>query len=325
MKTSANRFLIAVTFVMFMFYGCTKINEGTNSGDLAQVSNVGGLHNYGVLPMTPDQFLNLPVFSKETFPATMNLKAALLSVDNVAWNPPVRDQGQIGSCTAFCGAEVDEILYYNKTGVIPPVLSPAFIYYCERVLILKQKITADNGAYMVNIPQALQKYGDCLESLYLYPSSNTSTAYKTAPTAAALANGLNYRINQTTNPVSYAVIKTGDVAGVKALIAAHIPVMMGFNVYDNTSTYKIFEGLNTTSYIYNPLTTSGTLVTGARLLGGHATPIIGYDDTIGGGSFRVQNSWGTSWGKDGFFYMPYTVFKSTKIVPAGNCYVAYLN
>ena len=101
---------------------------------------------------------------------------------------------------------------------------------------------------------------------------------------------------------------------------------MGFNVYDN-SAYTLFERLNTTNYTYNPLTSSGALVSGAKLLGGHATPIVGYDDSQAGGAgaFLVMNSWGTSWGNSGFFWMPYSVFKSTKIVPSNNCYYAKLN
>ena len=103
--------------------------------------------------------------------------------------------------------------------------------------------------------------------------------------------------------------------------------MMGFNVYD-TSAYTIFEGLNTTSYVYNPLTSGGALVSGAKLLGGHATPLVGYDDNYLGsgiGAFLVENSWGTSWGNKGYFYIPYSVFQSTKIVPTGNLYYATLH
>ena len=95
--------------------------------------------------------------------------------------------------------------------------------------------------------------------------------------------------------------------------------MFGFNVYDNTK-YTIFEGLNTTSYTYSPLTASGALVKGVSLLGGHANTIIGYDDTKA--AFLVQNSWGTSWGNKGFYYLPYSVFSSTKIVPQGGVYYA---
>ena len=161
-------------------------------------------------------------------------------------------------------------------------------------------------------PQALQKYGDCYESFYPYPSSTTSTAYKTAPSAAALADGLKKKI------VTYSLLPKGDVVAVKTALLNNQPVMMGFNVYD-TSAYTLFERLNKTSNVYNPLTSAGALVSGAKLLGGHAVPIVGYDDTLlgGAGAFLVQNSWGTAWGLNGFFYLPYSVYTSTKIVQSG--------
>jgi C1A family cysteine protease len=97
--------------------------------------------------------------------------------------------------------------------------------------------------------------------------------------------------------------------------------MMGFEVYDNSS-YTLFEGLNTKNSTYNPLTPSGALVKGAEHLGGHAVPIIGFDDLKQ--RFLCQNSWGKSWGNSGFFYLPYKVYQNTKIVSEGSCYSAIL-
>jgi hypothetical protein len=317
MKTTMNRFFIAFTFTSLIFFGCSKNNDLNISENLQQPPNstADGKHIYGLLEMTPDQYEYMALYSREAFPTT---KASVPKVVSI-WNPAVRDQGQIGSCTAFCGTESVEILYHYKP-TTDVVLSPAFLYYCERVLILKQSITADNGAYMINIPQALQKYGDCLETSYKYPTSNTSIEYKTAPSAAAFTEGLVYRIGQKAS--SFARLAAGDTAAVKNLLRNNIPVMMGFNVYD-TRSYTLFESLNTTNYTYNPLTKNNALVAGAKLLGGHAVPIIGYDDTKG--VFLCQNSWGTSWGNKGFFLLPYSVFRSTKIVPNGNVYYATLN
>jgi C1A family cysteine protease len=320
MKPTLNRFLVAFAFLSFILYGCNKTFDYDN-----QVSQQNGPtnitpHVYGVLPTTDDMVKGILVFSKESIPLSKRLE--VLPVNLTLATPAIRDQGQIGSCTAFCGAETDEILYYYKNNNSwVPVLSPSFLYYCERVLILKQRITADNGASMVNIPQALQKYGDCKEISYPYPSSNKSTAYKTPPTSAAMTEGLNYRISS-----NYGLVATGDVTAVKTLLSGNTPVMMGFNVYDN-SAYSLFERLNTTNCTYNPLTTSGALLPGTRLLGGHATPIVGWDDSQAGGAgaFLVMNSWGTAWGNAGFFWMPYSVFSNTKIVPRNNCYFAKLN
>jgi C1A family cysteine protease len=175
---------------------------------------------------------------------------------------------------------------------------------------------------MVDIPEALQGYGECIEADYPYPNNNidstatkSSTAYKTAPSSAAISNALSWEIGAGGS--NYGLIAQGDTATVKTLLRNNIPVCMGFNVYDNSS-YTLFEGLNTTNYTYQPLQANGKLVKGASLLGGHANIIAGYNNTLG--VFYMENSWGSSWGYYGYWYLPYSVFMSSTIVPAGNCY-----
>ncbi len=174
---------------------------------------------------------------------------------------------------------------------------------------------------MIDIPEALQNYGQCIETDYAYPTNKNQTAgpsskaYKTAPNATAVNNALNYEIGSSGS--NYAMIAQGDTASVIALLRNNIPVMMGFNVYDNSS-YTIFEGLNTTNYTYSPLTSTGKLKSGLSLLGGHANVIIGYDNNRK--AFLMENSWGTNWGNAGYWYLPYSVFQSSKIVPTGNVY-----
>ncbi len=306
--------ILSSVILMTILYGCSKSNDIVPSQQPEISQTVEGKHVYGLLTMTPDMYADVPVYSEAVFRSkfkdlTTTPPPPVLTLAT----PAIRDQGSLGSCTSFCGAEAYEIMYNYKNGAFPPVLSPAFLYYEERVNILHEKITADDGAYMVDIDLALQKYGICTEALYTYPASDKTTAYKTPPATAAISNALNYKIS------SYVLINTGDTAAVKNCLRHNIPVMMGLNVYDN-SKYQYFEGLNTTSYIYNPLTTAGALAKGVTLLGGHATPIIGYDDNKK--AFKVQNSWGSSWGLNGFYYMPYSVFSSTKIVPQGGVYYA---
>jgi C1A family cysteine protease len=322
MKNPVSKILLVTILAGVILNACSKSNLNAPQSQSTDDNTVIIPHVYGVLPPDPNEYSTIPLYSPETFNGkiTNSVNGVAPSVYTLA-NPAVRNQGQIGSCTAFCGTEAYEILYYyGHNNTFPTTLSPAFLYYCERVKIEKQSISADNGASMANIPQSLQKYGLCLESLYAYPSSDKSTAYKTAPTTADFTNGLSYVIGQA--KTSYARVNSGDTAAVKNLLRNNIPVMMGLNVYDN-SKYQYFEGLNTKSYTYNPLTSTGALASGVQLLGGHATPIIGYDDTKQ--AFLVQNSWGTNWGNKGFYYMPYSVFMSTKIVPQGSVYYATLN
>jgi hypothetical protein len=311
--------VLVIAVATLVFNSCSKSNQVSPTPTQTTVDAVTpGHHVYGLLPTTPEEYASIPVYNRADFQSKHALDATNTPAPSVLTlaTPDVRDQGQLGSCTGFCGTEAYEILWNYKYGAFPPVLSPAFLYYEERVNILKEKIGADNGANMVNIDQALTKYGITTEALYAYPTSDKSTAYKTPPSATAISTALGYKIS------SYTLINTGDTAAVKNCLRNHIPVMMGLNVYDNTRTYAYFEGLTTKSYTYNPLTAAGKLVSGLTLMGGHATPIVGYDDTKK--AFLVQNSWGTSWGLNGYYYMPYSVFASTKIVPQGGVYFATL-
>jgi Papain family cysteine protease len=48
---------------------------------------------------------------------------------------------------------------------------------------------------------------------------------------------------------------------------------------------------------------------GSRNTGGHAVCIVGYDDNKFGGAFKVINSWGKSFGEEGFFWVRYADYK----------------
>jgi hypothetical protein len=45
-----------------------------------------------------------------------------------------------------------------------------------------------------------------------------------------------------------------------------------------------------------------------KLYGGHAMCVVGYDDSKDGGSFEIQNSWGTKWGNGGYIWVNYETF-----------------
>lgn len=393
MKRSINHLITLLMLSTVLFFSCSKSVSLDNTQASPDLSTMGG-HSYGLMPMQPEQWASVPSFSRALLSGnitTFGLSAASLPGSYLLSSPAVRDQGQIGSCTGFCGAETNEILNYyvsnsaaatglsTGTGLstatatqfvnsslfgTSSALSPLFVYYVERCVILRKSISSDGGAYMVNIPETFQGLtnnsgtgklltgtiggksynfsGDCFENLYPYPSngSSYSTQYRTAPAASAITNAVSFKINAQSGTGGssgitahgYYVINSSDIVGdAKTAIVNNKPVMMGFNVYDNAA-YQYFEGLGIpgyapNNYTYNPLTAGGSLASGLRLLGGHAVPIIGYIDDAsqpGGGVFICENSWSTSWGYKGYFYLPYAVLRSTTVVPAGNLYVAII-
>ncbi len=375
-KNITSVIITSLVFVtMLLLFSCSNTNLDNNNSTSAI-----SMHRYGLNPMQPSDWAYVPNYNRN-LTARVGSTTEVFPASCLLLNPGIRDQGQIGSCTGFCGTETNEILKYYQANAVAPItgitasngaitaslsqfsttsiLSPLFLYYVERCVINKQTISTDNGAYMVNICQAFQGLsnnistgqtltlngntfaGECTESLYAYPNpaSNTNSQFLTAPSSSAIFNATTYAIGiqsgltSSSSTTSYSttsgyfvINSTGStlIADIKDAIFNKKPVMMGFNVYDN-SNYKYFEGLNTSNYTYNPLTSTGKLVSGVRLLGGHAVPIIGYIDDKnqpGGGVVILQNSWGTAWGYAGYFYVPYSVLISTKIVPAGNLYVA---
>jgi hypothetical protein len=403
--------LVTLSVAAMALNSCRKTSDAV--APKTSETTIENLHGMGLNSMEASEWANVPAFSA-------NLFKGKLSTDGLTYNgtayssyllvtPQIRDQGQTGACTGFCGAETDEILYYYKNNSVAPIanfatangvtlatqnqipntsdapayggasnataaFSPLFLYFVERVVINKGTIGSDPGANMVNIGQTLQglssntSTGKALtynsytfagipnEANYPYPwvagsggynvATPTASPYKVYPynyynyvaTTIPVApnnhtlgsqSGSTSSSGATTTSGYYVISSTGTtlVNDVKTALLNNKPVMMGFNVYDNTRTYQYFEGLSTTSYTYNPLSSNGNLASGVRLLGGHAVPIVGYinDSTKpGGGVFIVQNSWGTPWGNHGYFYLPYSVIQSTRVVPAGSLYVAVL-
>jgi C1A family cysteine protease len=201
---------------------------------------------------------------------------------------PIKDQGQLGACTAFASTSMLEFLY-RKYKAQQPVFSPLFQYYNERVMDgdFDQGDTGSTGRTAV---QCLNKFGVCLETTEPYDDSGKVISQ--VPTQAQVTEALHYQggaYHQITN-----------VMDMKSCIASGYVFIIGFTVYDS------FEADSTASSglmpVPDPMKES--------VLGGHETLVIGYDDSItcpgaSAGALLVQNSWGLAWGLKGKFWFPY--------------------
>jgi C1A family cysteine protease len=193
---------------------------------------------------------------------------------------PVKDQGQLGSCTAFAATGYLEYLYRRfKTGT--PVFSPLFLYYKEREFDgdLGQ---GDTGSFGSTAFWVLHNTGVCLESTDPYNTSD----YENAPTAAQITEAAKYRVG--------AMHTVSSVDDIKHCIASQYPVLIGVSIYES------FESGDWGGNWTMPAP-SGSL------LGGHEIYIHGYDDN--NSRFTVRNSWGETWGNKGDFYLPYNLLE----------------
>ena len=195
---------------------------------------------------------------------------------------PIFDQGNIGSCVSnsACSCFRYEVAQITDNFDFEP--SRLFEYYNARLLQGWQN--EDSGAYIRDGFKALNKYGLAHEDLW--PYQDTLSALVKKPTENVYQDGLkNLAIKYATVPQNIQAIKETLISGAA--------ISFGFNVYSS------FWGSwsNTTGIMPIPKR-------GEYFEGGHAITAIGFDDSIQ--CFLIQNSWGTSWGKDGYFWMPYS-------------------
>lgn len=197
---------------------------------------------------------------------------------------PVYDQGQLGSCTAFAmGKGLRETLT-NMAGAKPTPVSALYLYYKERQI--EGTVGQDSGANMETGMKVLQNSGDCLDSTMPYNIAK----FTQKPSAKAESEAANLKIDGYT--------QLPDLNGLKAQLASGQPAVFGFTVYQS------FMNIGSNGVMPMPKA-------GEQVIGGHAVFVVGYDDNKQ--SLIVRNSWGTSWGDNGYFYMPYAYFTSDNV------------
>lgn len=208
---------------------------------------------------------------------TVNLKSQLSYVF---------DQGKIGSCTAnSAGSMYSWILKNNNGQLLTP--SRLFLYYNTRMI--QGTINYDSGASLRDTMRALKTYGVCPETSWAYLYENLFTQ----PTPSCYVEGSKRQA------LSYASV-TISLLSMKNVLQSR-PFVLGILVYSSFFNPSV----TTTGYVPMPNTQT------EKLVGGHAILILGYDDAKQ--CFYCRNSWGTSWGLKGDFYLPYSYAINRKL------------
>jgi Papain family cysteine protease/Secretion system C-terminal sorting domain len=198
-------------------------------------------------------------------------------------NPPIGNQGTEGSCVGWAvGYTAMGILTYPKSNCWATARrSPSYVYNQIRVG------TGCGGGSFINVATNLVRdQGVCSWNLMPYVDGACALVPNTAQINDA-------SLNRATN---WAALNRNDFLGVKRAIDLGFPVVIGFDVTQD------FDNMWGSSGIWS--TNNGA----SR--GGHATCIVGYDDTRQ--QFKVQNQWGPFGGDNGYFWVTYNMI-------ANNC------
>ncbi len=227
---------------------------------------------YGYIPDAKDHRdvrYAAPAHVVHSLPAKVDIRQQL---------PPVYDQGSIGSCTAqsVCAA-FQYCQKKEKLFTFTP--SRLFTYYVTRDI--EGTTDQDSGAMIRDAIKSVNKFGICPESIWPYnpdkfTAKPTVTCYDTASRHTA---------------VSYSQVAQ-DLNQIKGCLADSYPVVFGMTVYDSFESQEVAN----TGVLQLPGSDE-------KQLGGHAVLIAGYDDAQQ--RFIIRNSWGSDWGMNGYFTMPY--------------------
>lgn len=185
---------------------------------------------------------------------------------------PVKNQGQCGSCWSFSTTGAMEGAYY--------VTYDKLVSFSEQELVDCDNVDMGcNGGLMDNAFKWVEKNdGLCAESDYKYVSGTTKTAGKCNIDCKNIPNS---KIN------NYVDVKSrSDDAMMTALSQQPVAIAIQANQKD-FQLYKsgVFTG------------SCGTRLDHGVLAVGYGTSEDGVD------YYRVKNSWGTSWGDNGYIYL----------------------
>jgi C1A family cysteine protease len=230
---------------------------------------------------TPDEYRAKLASLRPDLSATQR-SAAVASLMPSSYNlpaQPIGDQGSEGSCVGWgVGYTAHGITrYINNTAHqynwSSASRSAAYVYNQIKIY------DCGSGSYPNDAMNLIKNQGQCSNTQMPYVAGGCyiqPTTQQRIWASERKSNGWFY-----VNPTS--------VDNIRYYLSQNYPVAACFDV--NQSFYD--------SRYYNYVWSS---LYGARQ-GGHCVCIVGYNDTTR--QFKVQNSWGSGWGRSGYFYITY--------------------
>jgi len=229
--------------------------------------------NFNIKPSKPDE--------RDYIYRSDNTNSFREYVDLREWDTIVESQESLGSCSSNALTNAYELSVNRLYPEYFTHLSRLFIYYNTRAEY--GDIQKDDGIYLRDGLKSLSKFGVCSESLWPYDLEK----FDDRPTDECYEDAKKRKILKYQKLISTYYITE--------VLNDNKPVVFGMEIYDS------FMNLN------ERISTVNIPSRKEKSLGGHAMCMVGYD--LKKRLFLAKNSFGTSWGDNGYCWIPFDYIK----------------
>ncbi|MDJ1180451.1 C1 family peptidase [Roseofilum sp. BLCC_M91] len=215
-------------------------------------------------------------FRDKLYEATLVEVPARIDLEEyMKWNIPILDQGREGACTGFALATVAHYLLTKRYGLKNLTQVSPWMLYAMAKRYDEWPGEDYEGSSARGAMKAWHKHGVCSDRIWTHRSGKVKRDLNDsqASDAAQRPLGAYYRVNH------------------KDLVAMHSAIAEVGVLY---ATGLVHEG-------WEQIGSDGVIPLKKTIRGGHAFALVGYDER----GFWFQNSWGNSWGKNGFALITY--------------------
>ena len=274
--------LIILAGGYFLFGRGCNMGGGGMLHNVAQQLTTGGY-------LDPRQFERANIYESLSDDSTKNPLPEAVNLQKFA--PAVGDQGHQGSCVAWSSAYgARTIAEAIRTGEDPNSLrfSPSFLY---------NQIGLENcdGSYIIKAMEFMTQSGAVSYDKFPYSDKDCSRQPDQELLEEARRNRMRGFVRLTPGDKNNAI----NLRAIKENLSQDEPVVIGMMV--GGSYMQDMMGQD----VWNPTQEDRSLMG----FGGHAQCVVGYDDKKYGGAFLIMNSWGPSWGNNGFAWVRYPDFR----------------